>query len=68
MERVRGRPGVAHPGCAVRQTDPTATPEQKRRRMLRIEVDDEAVEQFRNALRLVLAYGREAARPGVVHL
>ncbi|MET9064381.1 Imm10 family immunity protein [Streptosporangium sandarakinum] len=33
-----------------------------------IEVDAEAIEQFRNALRRILAYGREDARPSVVHL
>lgn len=33
-----------------------------------LEVDDEAIEGFRNALRRVLAYGREDVRPSVVHL
>ncbi|MBB2913095.1 hypothetical protein FHS43_004393 [Streptosporangium becharense] len=33
-----------------------------------IEADDEAIEEFRNALRRILAYGRVHARPSVVHL
>ncbi|GGQ22795.1 hypothetical protein GCM10010140_61470 [Streptosporangium pseudovulgare] len=33
-----------------------------------IEADGEAIEQFRNALRRILAYGRADARPSVVHL
>lgn len=33
-----------------------------------IEADDESIERFRNALRRILAYGREDARPRVVHL
>ncbi|MEV4286227.1 Imm10 family immunity protein [Nonomuraea bangladeshensis] len=33
-----------------------------------IEADDEAIEEFRSALRRILAYGREDARPKVVHL
>ncbi|RBQ13950.1 hypothetical protein DP939_43365 [Spongiactinospora rosea] len=33
-----------------------------------IEVDDEAIEEFRSAMRRILAYGRADARPSVVHL
>ncbi|RBQ11621.1 hypothetical protein DP939_45080 [Spongiactinospora rosea] len=33
-----------------------------------IEADDEAIEEFRSALRRILAYGRADARPSVVHL
>lgn len=33
-----------------------------------IEADDEVIEEFRNALRRILAYGRADARPSVVHL
>jgi hypothetical protein len=33
-----------------------------------IEADAEAIEEFRKMLRRILAYGREEARPSVVHL